>query len=171
MTFGYIDAASIAAWSALIFWQPCLRSSPKDGYKMLESKLSFAPPAWIFSLVWALLYSMLVVAIVFFTKYAAQDSWELIAGTVLFVVHVLATKMWSIAFWDWNRPVVALVLLLGVMIPTLVVFIVACCLGAMSDFFYIPVIMSSIYMAWLVFAAVLNGYAVSMRRKSKQSTQ
>lgn len=160
MTFGYIDATAIAAWAALVFWQPSLRSDPRDMYKR---RPSFAPPAWIFPLVWTILYAMLTVAIFFFTKYTPTDSWQLITGTVVFVIHIFVNKWWGVVFWDWKRPGVALFLLVGIMLPTIVFFLVLCCLN--TEFFYVPVIMCGIYIVWLLFATVLNVYYVRRTMK------
>lgn len=167
MSFAYIDATALAAWAAYIMWQPCIGMDVKSAYK--KRKLpAFAPPSWVFGIIWMILHLMLIVAAIFFTKYGRADSWELITGTVAFALSVLAGKYWMIAYWKRESPVFALILLAGVMIPSIIYFIVMCCIGAMTDFFYVPVIMSSVYLAWLLFALAINVYVV-MNDQSKEN--
>lgn len=72
-------------------------------------KPAFSPPNWLFGPVWTLLYLMMAVAVWLvwsergFTKGAAA------LAIALFAIQLLLNSLWSIIFFGWRRPGLALV--------------------------------------------------------------
>lgn len=159
MTFGFIECVAISAWIPLIFMQWSRFSSMGDQSWYKSKKQRWMPPAWLFPVAWTLLYAALVIMMIFFTKNTLPDSWQLITGMVLFLFHIYWNKEWSVAFWDRNSPKEAFWILVVLMLPTsLVLYVPFIVENQDAAFYYVPVIMVTLYNAWLFFASVLNFY-------------
>ena len=115
----------------------------------------------------------------YFTRNVQADSWNLILGVVMYIVHMLgewnetvswkkltffhkANKYWSVLFWDMNDPESAVNVLVFVMLPTSVALMVAFIINQ-TGIFWVPVMLLSIYIAWLIYAAALNVHWVNKR--------
>lgn len=166
--FGFNEVASIAAWTVIVFTQFSKQGGRKDQDWYQDNKPSWSPPASWFPVIWMLLYSALVTAMFYFTKNTEPDSWNLIVGVVLFIFHMYWNKMWSVYFWEMNDPQGALYILIYHMllsaIGLMVVFIVN-----QTALFWVPVMLLSIYLAWLVYAAALNLYWVNLKLETKSA--
>lgn len=156
MVFGFIECVAVVAWATLIFWQWTSYTSMKSTKWYTDKKPGWMPPSWVFPLAWTLLYSALTIMMFYFTKETAADSWQLIVGFVLFLVHIALNKEWSVAFWDRKNLNQAFWILLVGMLPTSLVLYVPFVVNQTSELYYVPVIMVTIYNAWLIYAAFLN---------------
>lgn len=162
MTFGFVECYTIVAWAALIFWQWTSYTSSSSKKWYTSRKPYWMPPSWVFPLAWTLLYSALTVMMFYFTQDTAADSWQLILGFTLFVFHIACNKEWSVAFWDRKSPRQAFWILVALMLPTSLVLYVPFIVDNQTALYYVPVIMVSLYNAWLLYAAVLNYYWISL---------
>lgn len=158
MTFGFLQCMAISAWIPLIFMQFTHYTSMSDQSWYTTKKRRWMPPAWIFPLAWTLLYSAMVVMMYFFTQDTLADSWQLITGFTIFIFHIALNKEWSVYFWDRKRPDIAFWILILGMIPTGLILYVPFVVDNQTPLYFIPVIMVTLYNAWLLFAAILNYY-------------
>ena len=156
MVFGFNECVAIAGWTALIFMQWTRYSASSDRSWYTKRKTKSMPPAWVFPLAWTLLYSALVVMMFFFTQDTLADSWQIILGFTLFLIHIAFNKEWSVYFWDRANPTAAFYILVFGMLPTSLILYVPFIVDNQTIHYYIPVIMVTIYNAWLLYAAYLN---------------
>ena len=112
------------------------------------NKPSFNPPNWIFGPVWTILYLLMGVSLFFVLgkKLKKQKSPLLI----LFSVQLLLNFLWSVIFFGWHLPALALmdIVLLWISIALLII-----------DFwkFSKPAsLMLAPYLLWVSFASILN---------------
>lgn len=156
--FGFNEATAVVAWGVFTFVQ----LTTARHRKWYDDKApAWFPPPWVFGLVWPILYAACTTAIFYHVQIAAADSWQLVVGVVLYIVHMLANKLWSVLFWDWRRPGAALATLV-IMILTLIGLIVSSAMLPSGTLFWVPVMLESVYMVWLVFATVMNGYWLTL---------
>lgn len=86
MTFGFVECGSLAAWIVFVF----MRMGPS--YEQKSGKSMWKHMAW--RLLRLIMGALLVVSIYYFTHDGATaDSWQIIVGFTLFVVHVVLVKM------------------------------------------------------------------------------
>ena len=113
-------------------------------------KPSFNPPSWIFGPVWTALYILMgVAAFLVWRKGLATKGVK--AALLLFAVQLALNGLWSILFFGLRSPGWALVEigLLGLaIVGTLIAF---WRLTTAAGWLVVP------YLAWVSFAAVLNG--------------
>lgn len=155
--FGFTEAAAAVAWGVFTFYQFSSMTNVRSEYE--RDRPRWAPPGWVFPLVWTLLYAALSVGIFYFTQVCAPDSWQLIVGVVAYIFNIVCNKMWSYLFWDLRRRTAAMNVLIFCMLPSCAALIVASSVGQQSDGLYlVPLIVFAVYTAWLVYALVLNIY-------------
>ena len=120
---------------------------------------SFAPPTWVFGPVWTTLYVMMGVAswLVWRQGFAKP---EVRSALVLYGVQLVPNLMWSWLFFKLQRPFVAMVdiVLLLVLIGATAIRFAAVSRGA--ALLLLP------YLAWVAFATVLNGGFWWLNRQS-----
>jgi translocator protein len=159
MVFGFLECVAIAAWIPLVFMQWSRFSSMDDQSWYTSKRRRWMPPAWLFPVAWTLLYSALVIMMFFFTQNTLADSWQLIMGFVLFLFHIYWNKEWGVAFWDQKSPLKAFWILVLFMLPTsLILYVPFIVDNQANSLYYVPVIMVTLYNAWLLLAIVLNYY-------------
>lgn len=114
----------------------------------------FAPPSWIFSPVWTILYILMGIAF-FLVISKGMKSPNVSSAVSYFVTQLIFNILWSVFFFALNLHAAALVdiiiLLLYIIITTFKFFKVSKPAGILM----IP------YLAWVAFAAVLN-FAIVM---------
>lgn len=113
-------------------------------------KPSFNPPAWVFGPVWTALYLMMgVAAFLVWRKGTSAPGVGLALG--VFAVQLALNGLWSILFFGMQSPALAfaeiLVLWLAIVATVVCFWRVVPTAGALL----LP------YLAWVSFAAVLNG--------------
>lgn len=113
-------------------------------------KPSFNPPSWVFGPVWTMLYLMMGIA-AFLVWRKGLETAGVQGALSLFVVQLALNGLWSILFFGLQSPGWALaeiVVLWLAIVATLVAF---WRLTAAAGWLLAP------YLAWVSFAAVLNG--------------
>ena len=113
----------------------------------------FAPPAWVFSPVWTVLYISIFVSLVFYAKSFKTNSkaW----GYTLFVLQMLANLAWTPIFFGLKNIGLALAVIILLDILVLWNIIVFYKNSKPAGLILIP------YFLWILFATYLNyGYFV-----------
>lgn len=77
-----------------------------------------------------------------------------------------ANKYWSVLFWDMEDPESAVNVLVFVMLPTGVALMVSFIINQ-TGLYWVPVMLLSIYIAWLLYAAALNVHWVNKRLRTQ----
>ncbi len=142
-----IAGTAVAATAALgsHYTQQSVRSPWYD-----EVKPRFAPPSWVFPIVWTSLYIALTVA---FAKSIVGDPAFL---TILHVTNLALNVAWCYTFFGQRLPKEALGILVGNV--GVAAMIALCTRIDLVRWLIIP------YIAWLVFATALNAGAVHQKR-------
>jgi len=114
------------------------------------AKPSFNPPSWVFGPVWTTLYILMGIAAFFvWRKGFAREGVKFALS--LFVVQLSLNGLWSIVFFGLQWPgwaVVEIALLWLTIVATLIAF---WRVTTAAGWLLVP------YLAWVSFAAVLNG--------------
>ncbi len=127
----------VAAAASVRTWYPTLRKPPWN------------PPARVFGPVWSVLYLMMAVAA--WLVWRTHDATDVALALGLFAVQLALNVLWSVVFFGLRRPGGALLdigLLWIAILGTAVVFWPIDRIGAVL---LLP------YLAWVTFAAALNG--------------
>jgi len=113
-------------------------------------KPSWQPPAWVFGPVWTTLYTLMAVAAWLVVRQRNEaPGWK--TALALFVVNLLLNVLWSALFFGARQPgwAFAEILVLWGTIVALVVLFHR--IRPLAGWLLTP------YLAWVSFAAVLNG--------------
>jgi translocator protein len=126
------------------------QSSVKTWFLTIE-KPFFNPPSWVFAPVWTILYIMMGIAFGLIWSSNYKEKEVLKKAMVIFGIQLALNALWSILFFGLCNPLLAFIeiLLLWLMIyETIKAFKPID--GLASKLLY-P------YLAWVSFAAILNG--------------
>lgn len=121
-------------------------SDSREQYASLY-KPPFAPPGWLFPVVWTILFILMGVAA--YLVYIS-DSPQKTDALKLYLVHLFVNFGWSIIFFRWNAYFLAFTWLLLLLY---LVYMVA------KEFFEIDKIAGILlipYLIWLVYAGYIN---------------
>lgn len=176
--FGFNEVVAICAWGAFTFYQFSSLGSWKSRSWYDDNAPAWGPPGYVFGIIWTILYAATTTAMFYFTQNSQADSWQLILGVVMYMVHMYFNKLWSVYFWDYNDPRGALYILIFPILLTGVGLLIAMVVDQ-SGLFWVPVMLLCIYIAWLLYALALNVYWVNMdldtmksvRERNKQKRQ
>jgi tryptophan-rich sensory protein len=128
----------------------------RDWYPSLI-KPSFNPPAWIFGPVWTLLYILMGIA-AFLVWQKGPDKDLVRAGLAMFALQLALNGLWSVLFFGMRLPGIAfaeILLLWGSITVTAFLFWRSV---PSAGLLLLP------YLAWVSFAAVLNGSIWALNR-------
>jgi len=117
-------------------------------YSSLEKPI-FAPPGWIFGIVWPVIYIMMGIAA--YRIYMLRDQGVNIGRALFFyLVQLLLNFLWSFIFFSFRLYGLAFVELIILFIFVFITFIKFIKLDRIAGILFIP------YLIWLVFAGALN---------------
>jgi tryptophan-rich sensory protein len=121
----------------------------QDWYPSL-AKPSFNPPAWVFGPVWTLLYVLMGVA-AYLVLQKGQDKDLVRAGLIMFTLQLILNGLWSVLFFGMRLP--------GVAFAEIIILWVSIAVTAALFWRSVPTagLLLAPYLAWVSFAAVLNG--------------
>jgi tryptophan-rich sensory protein len=113
-------------------------------------KPAFNPPAWVFAPVWTILYLMMGVA-AYLVWQRGLSTAGVRTALVLFALQLVLNGLWSVLFFGMHSPGLALV--------EIVVLWVAIAATVLHFWRVTPIAGGLLlpYLAWVSFAAVLNG--------------
>lgn len=120
-----------------------------NGWYTTLQKPSFNPPNWLFGPVWTLLYALMGVAL--FLVINATATQPKTTAIALFAVQIVFNFFWSIIFFKWQSPCYALVEIAMLWICILLTMLSFWNIHKTAALLLVP------YLAWVSFAAVLNG--------------
>jgi len=104
----------------------------------------FSPPNWIFGPVWILLYILMGISVyLIWEKSAKKVVW-------LFWMHLIFNASWSIIFFGFQNPGLALINIIIIWLFIIILIIKFWKIHKLSAYLLIP------YLAWVSFASLLN---------------
>lgn len=114
------------------------------------AKPSFTPPNWAFPVAWTLLYGMMAYAL-----------WRILSlprshpgrsgAIVAFFVQLALNGLWSFAFFGAQNPLAGLVVIAALIVAILATIVAFWRLDRIAGLLLVP------YLAWVLYASVLNG--------------
>jgi tryptophan-rich sensory protein len=136
--FSAAGIASLYTTPAIPVWYASLR------------KPAWTPPAWLFGPVWTLLYLMMAVSVWLVWRERGFSAGAGVAAITLFAVQLILNALWSVIFFGWRRPGLALLEIL---------FLWTAIFATMLSFWRISQIAAWLmwpYLMWVTFAGFLN---------------
>ncbi len=143
-TFAAGAIGSAATFPSVTTWYPTL------------AKPSWTPPGWLFGPVWSALYVAMAVA--------AWRVWRRQSGPAargvlrLYGAQLALNALWSICFFAWHRPDLALVDIAGLWILLVLALVRFWRADRLAGALWAP------YVAWVTFASALNAAIVWLNR-------
>ena len=130
------------------FLSSILSGSQGQTYQTLISP-PYSPPAWLFGVVWPILYIMMGIAsyLIYITSAEPQDK---LRALVTYAAQLLVNFSWSIIFFRFHQYGLALIVL------ALLLFLLALCLMFFYDLSRLSALLLIPYYLWLLFAFYLN---------------
>ena len=133
----------------------------------LMDKPDWAPPAWLFSPVWIVLYLAIGVASVLVVRQGAN--WHTVTAMSVYAVHLLANWAWTPLFFgktdfaavsaprtEFISHFQALVVIASVLSLSVALFFMFLPVSRAASAIFVP------YIAWLMFATMLNYEIVTL---------
>jgi len=110
-------------------------------------KPSFAPPGWVFPVVWTILYTLMGISsyIVYQTDSECQGS-----ALSIYIIQLAVNYLWSAIFFTFNAYLFAFIWILLLIFLVVLMIKKFYCVSPISAYLQIP------YLLWLMFAAILN---------------
>ena len=116
------------------------------------TKPPLAPPDWIFSPVWSILYFSMLVALLLYLFKPAQNKKS---GYIYFAVQLILNLLWAIVFFYLKNMFLALIVIILLDIFVILTIKSFYKVSKISGLILIP------YLIWILFATYLNiGYLV-----------
>ncbi|MBI2622381.1 tryptophan-rich sensory protein [Candidatus Microgenomates bacterium] len=113
------------------------------------NKPFFSPPNWIFGPVWTILYILMGVSLYLVWIKNPSTSLRTRVPTV-FWIQLILNALWSIIFFGWKNPVLALVDILALWVAIFLTIKAFSKISKPAGNLLIP------YLAWVTFASFLN---------------
>ncbi len=117
-------------------------------YAGLE-KPSFNPPNWIFGPVWTLLFLLMGISFYLIWNKGLKGKESKIA-VIIFAIQLALNALWSIIFFGFHSPGVALVEIIFLWIAILFTITTFSKISKTAAYLLLP------YILWVSFAAILN---------------
>ena len=137
LAIGYLSG--MVTHSAIVTWYATL------------VKPSFNPPNWIFAPVWSLLYIMMGVAAGLVWNRLEFEKEIVKKALVFFAIQLALNALWSYLFFGLHNPMLAGLEIIVLWLMIYETYIQFSKINRISGYLFIP------YLAWVSFAAVLNG--------------
>jgi len=120
-----------------------------DAWYQFINKPSFNPPNWVFGPVWSILYLLMAISIYLFWKKGLNTRYQKDIFK-LFVLNLLLNSLWSIVFFGFHSPTLALAIIIGLLYT--IFLLIKRFLGdfSVSAYLLVP------YFLWVTFATMLN---------------
>lgn len=126
------------------------KSAIETWYSALE-KPSFNPPNWIFAPVWTLLFVLMGIAAGLVWDKIKEQNEEVKKALGFFLIQLILNAVWSYLFFGLKNPMLALIEIILLWLLIYETFLQFKKINKTAGYLLIP------YMAWVAFAAVLNG--------------
>jgi tryptophan-rich sensory protein len=120
------------------------------GWYLTLAKPFFTPPNIVFPLVWTFLYALMALAFWRILR-ARPEAGPRAKAIVIYLVHILFNVGWSYAFFAQRSPYLGLVVVAALFISIVLTIRAFRVIDRPAAFALFP------YLAWVGFAAILNG--------------
>ena len=125
------------------------RLNPEDTWYKTLPKAPYAPPSWLFGVVWPILYLMMGVAHQRIVK--ETGSWWSVPS-IIYLLHLLTNVTWSGSFFGLQRPDLGFYHIVAVGLLLLLTMWFFNKVDPTAALLLVP------YLAWTTFATYLSGY-------------
>lgn len=125
-----------------------------NGWFAALAKPATMPPAWVFPVVWTILYILIGLALAMILHARGARRRGLAIG--LFVAQFVLNLLWSPLFFGWHRPETAFAVILAMLLLALAAAILFFRIRRAAGLLMLP------YLAWLAFAALLNWQIIQL---------
>ena len=137
LAIGYFSG--MVTRSAITTWYPTL------------IKPSFNPPNWIFAPVWTTLYVMMGVAAGLVWNQIEEQREAVKKALIFFAIQLALNALWSYLFFGLHNPMLAGLEIIVLWLMIFETYIQFSKINNIAGYLFLP------YVAWVSFAAVLNG--------------
>ena len=130
-------------------------SSAISSWYVTLQKPSFNPPNWLFGPAWILLYILMGISIYLVWSSYAKDSErqsrnKTRSALIIFWIHLIFNASWSIVFFGFKNPGLALVNIIIIWLLIIILMIKFWKINKWATYLLIP------YLLWVSFASMLN---------------
>jgi tryptophan-rich sensory protein len=112
------------------------------------AKPATMPPGWVFGMVWSILYILMGAALAFILD--AREAKGRGVAIALFILQLGMNLAWSPVFFGMHRIMLAFGLILAILVWASITTIIFWRIRPIAGALMFP------YLAWLIFASVLN---------------
>jgi tryptophan-rich sensory protein len=137
LAIGYFSG--IVTRSAITTWYPTL------------VKPSFNPPNWVFAPVWSMLYVMMGVAAGLVWDRIESEKEVVKKALVFFAIQLALNALWSYLFFGLHNSMLAGLEIIVLWLMIFETYVQFAKINKIAGYLLLP------YLAWVSFAAVLNG--------------
>ncbi len=130
------------------FLSSLLAGNTRSFYQTIEQP-PFAPPGWLFPVVWVILYALMGFAAALIPTADAPDDEKKRALT-LYGLQLLVNFLWSIIFFRFELLGVSVVVILALLLLVTLTFLSFLDVRPLAAYLLIP------YLLWILFASYLN---------------
>lgn len=121
-----------------------------DSWYTTLQKPFFNPPNWLFAPAWTILFFLMGVALYYVWKNYEQKKHQAQIAIKFFIIQFILNVLWSLFFFGWQNPGLALAEIIALWIFILVTLVKFYQVDKRAGYYLIP------YLAWVTFAAALN---------------
>lgn len=137
LAIGYLSG--MVTRSAIVTWYPTL------------VKPSFNPPNWVFAPVWSMLFIMMGVAAGLVWNRLEFEKEIVKKALIFFAIQLALNALWSYLFFGLHNPMLAGLEIIVLWLMIYETYVQFAKINKIAGYLFIP------YLAWVSFAAVLNG--------------
>lgn len=123
----------------------------KKWYNNLN-KSYLTPPGWVFSVVWSILYTLLIIS--FYLVWKDNKCYPYCNALNYFFVQLLLNLSWTTIFFKYKRIKISFLILILIFLLTCITFYKFYNINRISGYLLIP------YLIWLLLATYLNVYII-----------
>ena len=116
------------------------------------NKSPYTPPGWFFSLVWSVLYLLMIIS--FYLIWSNSKCFPYCNILNLFILQLILNLSWTTIFFKYKKIRLSLVITICIFILTLIVSIKFYKINQTASYLLIP------YLLWLLVAMYLNIYII-----------
>ncbi len=145
--FSLIGAIALCQFAGII---GTLTTATGEGswYTLLD-KPAFTPPGWTFGVVWPILYTLMGIALwLVWRQGTAHENVRV--GIVIFFAQLVVNAAWSLVFFGLQSPLGGLCVIIALLLLIALTMLAFARVSKTAAYLLVP------YLAWVVFATVLN---------------
>jgi benzodiazapine receptor len=146
------DLVKAAFYAGFWYWQWSMQSMRgRRWYETYRVRIPFAPPGWLFGVMWATIFSLLGVSTYLYDRNFSAGTYHT-AVLWLILGNALLNKLWSLLYFDRSQVLAALIVLALGILPTAVLIPIFMAL----DSAWVAFGLWLLYPLWLLVATYLN---------------